>query len=710
MTVSQVRELMTQRVVPENLLPQNIPASLMDEEAALPELDAFTFLNRLRSLGIGSADFLYLLKGCGAPEEAVEKIEQRPDMNLQTLIVTLDGSGLTPKDYTRMLYTARQLWERTITMRIDLAEAADEGEQEGNLPEKEPELEKPQMRTARQKKKKPEQEFHEYEGVKPIGRRNVPDDDEESDEPQTYTAVQKKKVYTAAQKAPADEEPEDAPDDNAEQPEKDDNRGRRGALVACAVGAAIVCAADVAVGFITPAAEQTAEITAHYAADSSEIFSELYDAYNGGKIGGENVQSLSLDGEVFGDLLVDSGEQLGTYYSGGALFTAERDLIAVSALSNDSVEQTAQISPPDGAQFLKVYCTDDGIIAVFSGEESCGLVGVDADGEDWLTEQAGKLTDIYCDDGEIRLGSVYTPVYSQSFSVEDELVYMPWTSKSGERTAFAAAETIVTGTAQGCGYAVYAEYSYDGEILSKTAVLGDAVYSGAETFTAALRTEDGALIVGMNGADELVSAQVPGITAAAAGSGVAAYTEASDGKTAVTLLDKNFDTLAAFTFDGSADSMRFCGDSLLIGCGGEITTAADVSSPESPEPLTLTAAVGVVNGDYALCGTTSAAGVSLTLYRIEDGKAVQADSYAKTLSAEELSSFSFGGANTFVVNGTECSGAAYSWFDGVSVVSEFAEMGKTRSVYTLYDDPDGYTAAVNANGELTLICGSRVSK
>lgn len=105
-----------ERVVPESLLPQNIPASLMDEDSAPPELDAFTFLNRLRSLGIGSADFLYLLKGCGAPAEAVDKIEQHPDMNLQSLIVTLDGSGLTPKDYTRMLYTARQLWERTITM------------------------------------------------------------------------------------------------------------------------------------------------------------------------------------------------------------------------------------------------------------------------------------------------------------------------------------------------------------------------------------------------------------------------------------------------------------------------------------------------------------------------------------------------------------------------------------------------------------------
>ena len=89
MTVSEIRSLMLEKVIPESLLPQNIAVCLMDENAAPPELDAFTFLNRLRSLGIGSADFLYLLKGCGAPEEAVSKIEQHPDMNLQTLIVTL---------------------------------------------------------------------------------------------------------------------------------------------------------------------------------------------------------------------------------------------------------------------------------------------------------------------------------------------------------------------------------------------------------------------------------------------------------------------------------------------------------------------------------------------------------------------------------------------------------------------------------------------
>lgn len=86
---------------------------------------------------------------------------------------------------------------------------------------------------------------------------------------------------------------------------------------------------------------------------------------------------------------------------------------------------------------------------------------------------------------------------------------------------------------------------------------------------------------------------------------------------------------------------------------------------------------------------------------------MQADSFSKTLTAAELESFRFVGRNTTVVNGTECSGAAYTWFDGVSLVSEFAEMGKSRNIRTLYDDPDGFTAAAYTNDGLVLLCGNR---
>lgn len=128
MTVGEMRRIMLEKIVPESVVPQNMVNFLIDENAELPDPDAYTFLNRLRSLGIGSADFVYLLEGCGAPKAAVNKIKANPAMNLQGLILTLESSGMTAKDYTRILYTARQIWERTLTLRLETSERISEGE------------------------------------------------------------------------------------------------------------------------------------------------------------------------------------------------------------------------------------------------------------------------------------------------------------------------------------------------------------------------------------------------------------------------------------------------------------------------------------------------------------------------------------------------------------------------------------------------------
>ena len=712
-----------ERVVPESLLPQNIPASLMDEDSAPPELDAFTFLNRLRSLGIGSADFLYLLKGCGAPAEAVDKIEQHPDMNLQSLIVTLDGSGLTPKDYTRMLYTARQLWERTITMRLELDElqAAEEQSQPEQESSKEPEPEIP-VRTARQKKsaeaeespekplprtarqrKKGETEFREYAGVKPIGRRNLPDgDEEESGNSQVLTAVQ---LNLPPQVDELTEEPESNPEE-AKTTKSDDPRGRRNAIIACAVGAAIVCAADFSVGFLGFTAPEHSTADLHFAADSSEIFTEIYNSYTNAVIGEGYVQPESPDAQVFGDILVTCGDQLGSFSDGNTLWAAEPDAIEVCDLSGSA--DKIEILPPDGAQFVRVEFTGSGLTAVFTGDSFCGVMGADQSGSTWTTKQSGKLTDIYSSGDGIRLGSVYTPGFSESFTIDDQLAYMPWTEYSGERTALLPAEVAVTGNAQGCSYAVNCEYSANGEVKSRMAALGNPIFSGAEYFSAVMYDGTQMLLVAMDGNSALTCCNTQVVAAAAIGSGCIATAEKSESGITVFIRDRDLKTVSAFNADSGVTTMRFDGNTLLLGDSDIITLAVDLSDPASPAPLELTAADGVVNGEYALCGSTSAAGISLTLYHLEDGKAVQADSFSKTLTSTELESFRFGGANTFVVNDTDCCGAAYSWFDGVSVVSEFSEMGKSRSVHTLYDDPDGYTAAVYTPDGLKLICGSRI--
>lgn len=115
MTVEELRAVMRRRVVPENLVVQNIVEYLMDDSAQLPRLNAFTFLSRLQQLGMASADFVVLLEGCGAPPSLVDKIKANPAMNLNSLVLALDNSGLTSEDYSRILYTARLVWEQTQT-------------------------------------------------------------------------------------------------------------------------------------------------------------------------------------------------------------------------------------------------------------------------------------------------------------------------------------------------------------------------------------------------------------------------------------------------------------------------------------------------------------------------------------------------------------------------------------------------------------------
>lgn len=746
MTVSEIRSLMLEKVIPESLLPQNIAVCLMDENAAPPELDAFTFLNRLRSLGIGSADFLYLLKGCGAPEEAVSKIEQHPDMNLQTLIVTLESSGLTPKDYTRMLYTARQLWEHTITMRIDSGEleaaagsrqeeqpepqdpagSEESTEQEApaaeeSTPEESAETTEPTepsepprpVRTARQKKRRTEESYEDEspEQEAPVltarqKKRTIDDLAEElgiaaeiEDEPEEkYTARQRKR-----------RKEETAPETEPEQPaevREDSPKARRNAIIVAAAGAAVLFAIDPLMDILGFTAPGSSEGEFQFAADNAAVFSEIYTAYTNGRISSEKTQKLSKNEQIFGDMLINSGKELGVFSSGNTLWSAEPDGISVYAL--DSGGLAAHVLPPEGAEFVKVVQTDSGVTAVYSGDAKCGLIGVDGSGEIWSCGQSGTLTDIFCGEDIIRLGSVYTPGFTKSFTVDDVLEYLPYGSKNGQLTAFSPAEIAVSGSADGCSYAVWGEYAAEnGEQKKRLAALGSPIYSGAESFTAAMTRENGSAELTSDGGS-LVSAALPEITACAAGNGVIADAEIYDGGVTVYLRDSALKPLAAFTTGGEIDHLRISGNVVYVGSGGSTVMAVDISDTSSPKALDLTSADGVVSGDYALCGAVSKTGITLTLYKLESKKAVQADSFAKALTASELESFRFSGTNCFVINSTDCSGAAYRYFDGVSVVDEFAELGRSRSLHTLYDDKTGYTGAAVVDGSLKLLSGDKI--
>lgn len=731
MTVSEIRELILEKVIPESLMPQNIAVCLMDENAAPPELDAFTFLNRLRSLGIGSADFLYLLKGCGAPEEAVAKIEQHPDMNLQSLIVTLDGSGLTAKDYTRMLYTARQLWEHTITMRLEKADI--EAAEKANSP-KVPETPKPQPEPA-------QPDFSATaELINPasITVAAVPDEPSEPSKPgktqpeAAQSETESKPVKTARQKkrtiddlaeelgiaAEIEDEPEekytarqrrkkkseDTAEEESQQSEEiveDSPKARRNAIIAAAAGAAVLFALDPVMDILGFANSEISGSQLHFAADSSEIFSEIYTAYSSGSLGGSDIQPILQNEQVFGELLINSGDELGVFSDDTAIWTADPDVIRL--YNPGEASGTAEILPPEGAEFVRVFQTESGITAVYSSGSECGLMGVDGSGAAWNSSQSGALTDIFCDGDIIRLGSVYTPAFTRSFTIEDELEYLPWTASGGSRTAFAPAEVAVSGGEDGCSYAVWCEYGAEnGALNRKLSALGDPLFSGAEKFTAAMRN----MLISLDN-EKLHSQPLSGITACAYGDGLTADVERSGDSVTVYIRGNDLLPLSAFTTGSDVDALRISGGVLYACSDGKTVMAADISEPSSPAPLDLTAAFGRVSGDYALCGAAGQNGITLTLYKLDNGSAVQSDSFAKQLTAAELETFSFRGVNSFVINGAECSGAAYRYFDGVSMVDEFAELGRSRSLHTLYDDREGFTAALSGD-RLALISGDEI--
>lgn len=743
MTVSEIRKLMLERVIPESVLPQNIAAYLSDSDYIPPELDAFTFLNRLRSLGIGSADFLYLLKGCGAPDEAVNKIEQRPDMNLQSLIMTLDGSGLTPKDYTRMLYTARQLWEHTITMRIDIDEEQPEQEQQSEKPVKpEKSAESERVLTARQKrhseetvytpedkpdkpekpariktarqKKKEEPEFREYVGVKPIGKRNQPEEAPDSPAEEPQITRDNPPVHTSVQQKRRPEEIPYDPDNLSDLGDSDDisepeyQRGH-GRFAVAAIGAVILCALSAAADHMGFKPEENSSAAVRFAEDRSEIFTEIRAAYLAENIGGGNVQSAPDNARAFGDLLVTPDGGLGVFSSGSTVWAVEQEIITEYTVSGSGAEITAEIAPPEGARFLTVFQTENGIAAVFTGESSCGFYGIGSNGQSFLTEQSGALTDYYCSGDILRLGSVYTPAFTRSFTVDDVLEYLPYTGKDGSLTAADPSDIAVNGKAAGCSYAVWGEFSLrSGEAVSIKAALGDPIYSGAEQFAAALREETGTMIIASGEDGSLVCEEINQIVAAACGGGIIAAAEQTEEGITVFLRDKALKPISGFKTGAEITALRIKDNVIYVRNGDKTVMAADVSTPETPAPMELTAASGVIRGEFALCGGKTASGISLTLFRIKDGKAVQADSYAKALTPAELESFRFCGANTMVINGGEQCGAAYRYFDGVTMVDEFVELGKSRSVKTMFDDTDGFTAAAVVDGELTLICGERL--
>lgn|GEM_PF-5858238 len=701
MTVSKLYDYMTEKVVPESVMPQNIAAVLMDDEnPTLPELDAFTFLNRVRALGIGSADFLYLLKGCNAPAEAVEKIENNPAMNLQTLIVTLDGSGLTSQDYTRMLYTARQIWERTLTMRLDRVQAVPTEEDEEDYPYDEYEPEEETSGNTEDIYEENEAEAEEADDIPENDDFDYDDDiadndDDEYDEESPYH----KKMITAS--------------------------------FICGGLLIGLCAAINYMGFER---SDIAKPISQFSADSGELFAELHTAYNAGNIGGEALPFTRDDSVLFGTILIQQPDALGSYSLGASAFSAMPDSITVYISGEDSVSVKCTIAPPEGAEFVDIVCSEDKLTAVFADDDSAGFTCYDESGKAlFTTVQMGALTDIYADKDSISLGTVYIPEYTESFTIEDTDKYLPVFTLDGEQHTIPHDRIITDGTALGCGYAVYGDYSLqNGEAISSTAALGSPVYSDAEEFLAVMRLSDGCRLISLDSEGLPEAKDIVNINGCAMGDVVmtklsedtepydsvltpeeeqpliATAEKAEDGTDCVYLRGIRLEPVSVISnIPCKITSLRIDGGILYIYDENGVAVTADISDPTAPKLVQFTAANGIVKEDLALCSELTDKNVKLTLYRRGEDRQVSEVSSSTVLTSSTDSSTSpqLCGGNTMYLGSEELCGAAYTYFDGVSVISEYTVFGKTNTSYTLFDDKNGFTAAAEIDGAVHLIYG-----
>ncbi len=731
MTVSKIHDYMTEKVVPESVMPQNIAACLMDDDPVVPELDAFTFLNRVRALGIGSADFLYLLKGCGAPEEAVEKIENNPAMNLQSLIVTLESSGLTSQDYTRMLYTARQIWEKTLTVRLDKAKAAPEDEDDEDEYEYVSEAEAPVSENKNEfvvniPKDTEDYDYtpdEEYDEETEIPDEEYDHPDEEDNDVPVYKDVTHGRI--GYQRIPREE---DLPANHS------------GKIVAASIGACVLLGLGVAVDHTDFFTTEVKLPSAVMALDHTEIFNDIYTAYTAGSFGGESVILPSdSNGRVFGGLLITQPQELGVYNVGDSAFAAAPELITVYTEKDDSASILCEISPPEGAEFIDIVCNKELLAAVFADENSVGVAAYSDKGEVLYTiHQAGVLTDICIDKIDtISFGTVYTPDFSESFTIEQTEQYLPIISAGGKVQTVPADRIARTEGANGCSYAVYGEYSLaDGSLISDAAALGDPVYSDAEKFMAVMKADSGYDIVihGDSEEEPLLTTHINDLIACDMGDTVAMILSEdaepydsvikadkefnivataereSNGSTTIYLHSFDFERVAAVTnIPAAVTSIKMDQGMLYIYDENGVAMVLNVSDVHAPEIPELTAANGVIRGDYALCNSVTEGLLKLTLYKLEGDKATEVGSTTRAIEAPEDELATMCNGNTIYI-GEDRYAAAYTYFDGVSVISAYALFGRTNTSYTLFDDKNGFTAAIPLGNRLYLFYGNNAIK
>lgn len=824
MTIEEMRRVMRSEVVPEEVIPQNVVTFLMDEDAEPPKLDAFSFLMRLRALGIGSNDFIDLLVGCDAPESVVSKIKQNPAMNLQGLVLTLENSELTTDDYTRMLLTARQVWERTLTLRLeksekisreidDLDETDDkpvkiygepddinadadneqseiDGAGDGETPlepdnfdenhdkdhnedydedydEDLRELSFTAVLESINAGSKSQEEPREPDGAErsetdadeinsdgetelsfaeafdkiksekknAVGEltsdRLLTDEQTDSEKTENTDNIEKTDgVVDTTTLVQIDEEmlresfgrlsgelDSDEPETDVsavipEEPERDvsETGGMRigyhkGAIIGSTVGAAVLVGAGLLIGNAVGGKNANG---LHFAEDDYEIFDKIYYAYNDSTPGGELVCSFDNDGHydhraVFGDLLLnseDAASDPNLFSIGTGRYSLTEEAISVVIVENGSAKSAADIVPPENSRFVAAFDSNGELYALFSGKQSGYMKITDGEAQ-YTVRQDGVLTDYDINGGEIRLGTVYTPNFGHTFTINDEDVYLPKLGK-GEPKPISAKNVVVSETT-GYSYGVSAGYSTEnGNVTEVCAVIGDPVTASADG-RFALNGENG-LLVKTDGA-KLSSRKTEKLAYAILRDNVSAIAEETEPES-IKLLDEQLEVVSVLTgITERIVSMRFDGDILTIVGTGRLFSV-DCSDLASPAPIKLGQINGIVAGQSAFTCEVVGSKVLITRYDLKNGKPEKVCEYSKDLTAGDRDTVTIGDPKTaLLLDGTQ-SGVAYSYFDGVSVVSEYVVFvdGASPKTVSVYDDKTGFTAAFENGGKVWAVC------
>ncbi len=485
-----------------------------------------------------------------------------------------------------------------------------------------------------------------------------------------------------------------------------------GAIVAASIGAAVVLGSGVAAGVVF-GMEPAKPIG--YAADESEIFTAIYHAYNEKIAGGDSYYGYDLqDMTVFGDLLVER-DGFGTYTQGAYVYTLTAEEIEVNKLSGGDLSFVGTIAPPKDTFFADAVQLEDGaLVTAFDGDIG-GFMKLSGGEALFTVKQDGRLTDFSVTGNEVRLGTVYTPKFYKSFKIVDREVYLP---RLGREYAAIPPQSVIPSRTKGYSYGVAGAYSVgSGDTIRADAVLGNPVFASGNGVFAVNGAETGMLLrVDYTDAVPETSetdAVLPKVFTTECGKfSAAAFCEKGSAvfeNGSIVLRDTEFKTLSMLqSFSSIPERLKFSGDTLVVADKEKVFLTVNCADLQHPMPFEFQRAVGLVNGNTAVTLSQTAEGLSVASRTIDEtGKSAIVCESVRELTGEQRGTLKFGGAAAIAVSDKVC-GAAYSFFDGVSVVSEYVLLGDIPKRVVLYDDKEGFRFAFvseASDGRICAYCG-----